>query len=157
MSDLNPAEIYRRYERNELDEAAAVGYLKLIIENSSDDELRVRSVELLGEMDLKAAEIFKFLEHLAASDACEEIRIASVQKIIANYLEVGVNHLKWVFQYEKSIKCLLEILKSLQSSTSIKAKELISIFERIIGERFIQIDEYNKEKRGIGQIERFLR
>jgi len=107
-------------------------------------------------MDLKATEVFKFLEHLVTSDACEEIRITSVQIIIAKFLEVGVNHLKWVFQYEKSVNCLLEILKSLQSSKTIKTKELISIFERIIEERFAQIDEYNREEMGIGQVERFL-
>ena len=54
MTDVNPTEIYRRYERKELDTAAAVGYSKSVIESSSDEDLRVWSVEVLGKMDLGA-------------------------------------------------------------------------------------------------------
>ena len=61
MSDLNPTEIYRRYQRNELDKALAVNYLKSIIESSNDDDLRVRTVKFLGEMNLKAGDVFEFL------------------------------------------------------------------------------------------------
>ena len=62
MLNLNPTEIYRRYQRKELDKAVAVGYLKSFIESISDEGLRVRSVELLGEMDLDVSEVFEFFE-----------------------------------------------------------------------------------------------
>ena len=156
MSDLNPTEIYRRYQRKELDKVLAVSYLKSFIENSSEEALRVRSAELLGEMNLEVDEVFKLFEHLVTSDLSEEIRIASTRVIIANYLEEGEDLLKWVFQHDKSINYLLEILKSLQSSTTTKAEELISIFESTFDNRFSQFDFYKKEKMGIGQIERFL-
>ncbi len=156
MSDLNPTEIYRRYQHKELDKALAVSYLKSFIENSSEEVLRARSTELLGEMNLEVDEVFKFFEHLVTSDLSEEIRIASARVIIANYLEEGEVLLKWVFQHDQSINCLLEILKSLQSSTTTKAEELISIFESTVDNRFSQIGYYQKEKMGIGQIERFL-
>jgi len=35
MSDLNPTEIYRRYQRNELDQLLVVDYLKSIIKSPS--------------------------------------------------------------------------------------------------------------------------
>ena len=57
MRDINPTEIYRRYQHKELDKAAAVGYLKSIIESSNEKDLRVRSVELLGKKDLGAGEV----------------------------------------------------------------------------------------------------
>ena len=68
MSDLNPTEVYCRYQRNELDKDLAVSYLKSIVETSSDEELRVRSVQLLGEMDLDVSEVFEFFEQLLTSD-----------------------------------------------------------------------------------------
>ena len=157
MSDLSPTELYHRYQHKELDKVSVVGYLKSIIESSNEEHLRVRSVEILGEMGLELSEIFKFFEHLVTSDTSEDIRFSSVKVIIANYLEKGVGLLKWVFQHEQTIKILLEILKSLQLITAVKTEELTSIFERIIEERFAQIDEYTREEMGIGQVERFLR
>ncbi len=156
MSDLNPTEIHRKYQCKELDKAVAVGYLKSFIESSSNEDLRVRSVELLGEMNLEVDKFFEFYEHLVTSDLSEEIRLTAAKVIINNFLEEGENLLKWVFQHEQSIKCLLDILKSLQSSTNYKAEELISIFESTFDNRFSQFDFYKKEKMGIGHIERIL-
>jgi HEAT repeat protein len=80
MSDANPIEVYRRYQRKELDKAAAVGYLKSFIESSSDEELRVQSVEFLGKINFEVGIIFEFFEHLVTSDKSENVRIAAVKE-----------------------------------------------------------------------------
>ena len=156
MSDLNPTEIYHRYQRKELDKAAAVGFLKSFIESSSDEKLRVRSVELLGEMNLEVDEIFKFLEHLMISDISEEIRIASARFIIAQYLEVGEDLLKWVFQHEQSVDCLLELQKALLLNINQNNYELLAEFEKIFNNRFPDYNCVRREEMGIGQAERLL-
>ena len=156
MSDINPTEIYRRYQIKELNKVSAVGYLKTIIESSSDEELRVRSVELLGEMNLEVGEIFKFLEHLMISDISEEIRIASARLIIAQYLEVGEDLLKWVFQHEQSVDCLLELQKALLLNINQKNYELLAKFEKIFNNRFPDYNCVRREEMGIGQAERLL-
>jgi len=107
-------------------------------------------------MDLDVSEVFEFFEQLLTSDLNEEIRLTTAEIVITNYFDEGKNLLKWVFQHEQSLNCLLGILKSLQSSSANKAEELIFIFENTIDSRFSQIHFYKKEKMGIGQIERFL-
>jgi len=156
MTDLNPTEIYRRYQRNELDKALAVMYLKTIIESSSDEELRLQSVELLGEMNLEAGEIFEFFEQLLTSDLNEKVRKVTARLVIANYLDVGENLLKWIFKHEQSVNCLLEIQKVLLFNMNQKQEELLSIFEITFNNRFPDYNYWKREEMGIGQAERLL-
>jgi hypothetical protein len=101
-------------------------------------------------------DIFKFLENLVTSDASEAVRLSSIFVIMEQHLNEGENLLKWVFQHEESTNVLLEVLKSLQSSRYLKAKELISTFERTIENRFSEMDIHKKEEMSIGHIERLL-
>ena len=141
MSDLNPTEIYERYQRKELDAAATLDYLKSIIESGSEAESRVRSVELLGKFDLNKLEDFKFLENLVTSDIDENVRLASVRIIIAKFLVEGENLLKWVFKNEKSANCLLETYNTIANSASVSAKDLLLSMEETIGLKYLV--EYN--------------
>ncbi len=156
MTDLNPTEIYRRYQRNELEKALAVDYLKSIIESSSDEEWRVSSVELLGEMFLDVDEIFKFFEQLITSDLNEKVRIVTVKLIVTNYLDVSEDLLKWVFKHEQSVDCLLELQKALLIDTNQKQEELLSVFETTFNNRFPDYNYWKREEMGIGQAERLL-
>ena len=156
MSDLNPTEIYRRYERNELDKELAVDYLKSIIENTSNEDSRVRSVQLLGEMDLKADSIFEFFEQLLTSDLNEKVRIVTAKLIVTNYLGVSEKLLKWIFKQEPSVDCLLEIQKALLLNFNQKQSELLSVFETTFNKRFPDYNYWKREEMGIGQAERLL-
>ena len=137
MSDLNPTEIYRRYQCKELDKAAAIDYLKSFIENSSDEDLRVRSIELLSEMNLDVDKFFEFFEHLVTSDLNEEIRLTAAKVIINNFLEEGENLLKWIFKHEQSSDCLLEIYDALSSRESALVKDLLVLMEETIGMNYL--------------------
>ena len=156
MSDLNPTEIYRRYQRNELDKALAVDYLKSIIESSSDEKMRVQSVELLGEMNLGVGEIFEFFEQLTTSDLNEKVRKVTARLVIANYLDVSEDLLKWIFKHEQSVDCLLEIQKALLFNKNQKQEVLLSVFETSFNNRFPDSYYWKREEMGIGQVERLL-
>jgi len=146
MSDLNPTEIYRRYQRNELDKLLAVDYLKSIIESNSEEESRVRSVEILGEMNLDAGEVFEFFEQLVTSDLNEKVRLTAAQVVINNFLEKGEKLLRWVFQHEQSCECLLGIYNTLSSKETALVEDLLSLMEETIGKKYLVYhDLLNKE------------
>ena len=157
MSDLNPTEIYRKYRRKELDKALAVDYLKSIIESSSDEELRVRSVELLGEINLEVSEVFEFLERLVRSDTCEKVRLTSIGVVIAKFLEAGVDLLRWIFKHEQSSDILLEIYESLACENNALSKDLLLLMEEIVGKHYlIYYDLLPREAMGLELLGRHL-
>ena len=135
MSDLNPSEIYRRFQSKELDKAAAIAYLKSIIENDNDEEMRIQAVKFLDEI---TNQIFKYLERLLKSDKNEKIRSVSAKLIIANYLEEGLDLLKWIFEHEQSSDCLLEIYNTLANKDSASAKDLLHSMEETIGLNYLK-------------------
>jgi len=157
MSDLNPTEIYRRYQRNELEKGLAVDYLKSIIESNSDEGLRVQSVTLLGEMDLGAEEIYEYFEQLLTSDLNEEVRLAAVQAIINNFLEKGERLLKWVIKHEQSCDCLLGIYHTFSSKESVLVNDLLLLMEENIGKNYrISHDLLPKEAMALELLGRHL-
>lgn len=157
MSDINPIEIIRRYERKELDRATAVGYLKSIIESGSTAESRVRSVELLGKFGLDKPEDFKFLENLVTSETDENVRLVSVGIIVDKFLEEAEDLLKWVFKNEKSADCLLDIYNALASCVSGFAKDILYSMEETIGmNKLIQYDLLPKEAMALELLGRHL-
>lgn len=81
MSDLNPTEIFSRYQRNELDKITAVNYLKTFAEKCSEELLRVEAVGYLGKTNLKADEIFKFL------DISRHIKRGTIFRVYKAYLD----------------------------------------------------------------------
>ena len=137
MSDLNPTEIYRKYQRKELDKAVAVAYLKSFIESSNDEDLRVQAVDLLGEMDLDVGEVFKFLEYILTSEIEVKVRGTVAELIIQKYLEQGEKTILWCFNNEKSLDCLLVIFRSLQIQKNQISKSLIKSMELILGKEYI--------------------
>ena len=136
MSDLNPTEIYRRYQRKELDKIVAVGYLKSIIENSNNENLRVQSVELLGEMNLEASEVFEFFEHLVTSDESNRIRLESLKIIVRDFLDKGIDAIHYVIKHERSADNLLFLYRTLEKINSEESKKMCNEMEFIIGKEY---------------------
>ena len=118
MSDINPTELYRRYQRKELDKAAVIGYLKSFIESSSDEDLRVRSVELLGEMNLEAGEVFEFFEHLVTSDESNHVRLESLKNIVRDFFDKGIESIRYVINHENSADNLYKLYKEVETVES---------------------------------------
>ena len=136
MSDLNPIEIYRRYQRNELDKTLAVGYLKSNIESSSDEELRVRSVEFLGEIKLDAGEIFEYFEQLLISDESRCVRLESLKIIVRNYLDIGIDVIHNIIKREKSADNLFYLYKALEEINTEDSNKLLKEMEFILGKEY---------------------
>ena len=157
MTDLNPTEIYRRYQRNELDKALAVDYLKSIIESSSDDAFRVRSVELLDEMNLDVGEIFEYFENLLAIDSCDLLKLAVISVFYRDYREISKKILLTFFEGDASPDCLLGVYKAVTDKNSDIKEDLIIFMEETIGlKRLINYDLIPKEAMALELLGRHL-
>ena len=157
MSDLNPTEIYRRYQRNELDKALAVDYLKSIIESSSNEELRVRSVELLGKMNLKANDILEFFENLLFINSSDTLKSEIITILYKNFRKICKTSLLTFFEGGASPDCLLGVYKALTNKKSEKIRDLINFIEETIGlKRLIKYDLIPKEAMALELLGRHL-
>ncbi len=133
MSDLNPSKVFESFKNNEFDKSTVVKYLQLIIEDSTHEGARIKSLKYLDKIELKSEEIFKFLENLLVSDANYLIRAAAAEIMIKRFLEKVEVVIEWVFKHEKSALCLLTIHKSLEDLGSEKARSLKRFMEESLG------------------------
>jgi len=157
MTDLNPTKIYRRYQRKELDKALAVAYLKSIIESSSDEESRVRSVELLGEMDLDAGETFEFFEQLLTNDPSDLLKSEVITILYRDFREISKEGLIKFFEGGASPDCLLGVYISLADKKSESNEDLLLFMEETIGlKRLIKYDLIPKEGMALELLGRHL-
>ncbi len=157
MSDLNPTEIYRRYQRNELEKALAVDYLKSIIGSSSDEELRVRSVELLGKMNLKANDILEFLENLLFINSSDTLKSEIITILYKNFRKICKTSLFKLFEGRASPDCLLGVYNALINKKSENSEDLIDFMEETIGlKRLIKYDLIPKEAMALELLGRHL-
>ena len=157
MSDLNPTEIFRMYQRNELDKVLAVDYLKSIIESSSDEELRVRSVELLGEMDLDAGVIFDFFDQLLTNDPSDLLKSEVITILYRDFREISSLRLQKFFEGGASPDCLLGVYRALTNKKSETVRDLINFMEETIGlKRLIKCDLIPKEAMALELLGRHL-
>ncbi len=115
-SNLNPELIYDSYKNGKLDEKVASERLIAIIESESDEDKRVRSVEILGKISSEQHKNFKIMENLLVSDSNERVRYAATNIILDDYVNKGVKVIKWALRHEKYPKCLSVILKSMNKA-----------------------------------------
>ena len=156
MSELMPLKIFNDFQNGELDKATAIHYLKTIIENESADDKRLESLKLLNKIDCNSDEIFKILENLLVSDTNEQIRIETAVQIITNYPDKSEKIIHHCLRHETSIPCLSTIYKTLQKIKNSKRDKFFKEFETILENRFSSLDCYEREKLGLGSLERYM-
>ena len=78
---LAPESIYKDYRNKALDKRSASDLLISIIENSNDELLRVKCMELIQRIGDTDPKVFTLLESLLISDLNESIRISAFEAI----------------------------------------------------------------------------
>ena len=78
-----PRIIYQNFRSKQIDKAYAINLLISIIQNSSNVNLRTRSLDFLLKVEPSDEKIFHLLENLFISDSDEEIR-----RIAGNMLRI---------------------------------------------------------------------
>lgn len=122
---LTPKAIYKDYKSNDLDKNFSVDLLLNIIDHTENIETRKESIKMLGKIQPNDIETYKFLEHLIISDTNEEVRAITYNVLRKNYLEKALTPISWVLEHEKSLKCQIIGVKTLQDIDNNESKSLL--------------------------------
>jgi Leucine-rich repeat (LRR) protein len=139
---LSPNQIYKDFKEGNLEKKTALNQLFTFITNSDDMALRLESIETLQKISPNE-KVFHLFENLLISDSNEEVRIAAIKAIENNYIEKAFKPIKWAFQHENSISCLIAIVSTLGKINNDKAKSFL--IDKI---KKIDIYEFNKSLKG---------
>jgi Leucine-rich repeat (LRR) protein len=116
-----------------------------ILEKSENIETRLELLEFLGEYDLKHSPYFELFENHLISDGKEKIRAVAAEIILKNFIDLGLDALKWTIINESSslvLKTIYNLVKEsnnpfyviLESSLSDKFTKIANKFKLTIEE-----------------------
>ncbi|MFX1487889.1 MAG: hypothetical protein ACFFBI_01990 [Promethearchaeota archaeon] len=140
---LTPEKIIEDFRDNKIGKASALQSLVSFIENSNDEEIRLKSLNLLDYLDIKDNYLFQILENLVISDENATIRNIALKIIEKNFLEKSFEVLKWCVIHEKDDYCFITVIKIL---AKLKSENSKSILYNEIG-RIIKKKYLNKERK----------
>ncbi|MBD3341634.1 MAG: hypothetical protein GF353_21195 [Candidatus Lokiarchaeota archaeon] len=128
-NEISPFTVKNRFEKGRINKSEYVDLLIYILEENEDLNLRLKSLELLGNFRSKSRKIFSTLERCLITDEEEKIRSLSLLFILKNYRKEGEYTIKWVIKHEKSTK-ILKALKNTLYSSEQRYKGLKEMFEK---------------------------
>ncbi len=146
---LNPERICEEFENNNLDKHTAFDLLISLIENSENENVRVKSIESLEKIGIFNGLTFTILENLLISDSNGKIRKAAakiIEKKFSN--EKALIPLKWAIKHESNYDCLITIIKTLEKIKSKEAKAiLIDQLKKIRKTKYLNKDKNIQNKK----------
>jgi len=126
--EKNPKVLLASFRSGELDTESFSEVLISIIEGSDETKVRVESLEMLNELDLRDSKIMKLLQSLLISDSAESLRSVAAKKLIEAFLSQSHSEIRWALENESSIGCLSGMIEGLR----VKDEELLGRFLREI-------------------------
>lgn len=138
MADPSPEIVEAKYKEGELDENAATALLLSYIENSENENDRVKSIEILNQLPLHDNIHYRFIEELLISDSNINIQGYAATILISNFLERGLESIRWVIRQKRSPSLLSKVLNSLLKTAEGTLREIL-------------IEEFNTILSGQGQ------
>ena len=146
---LTPEKICEEFENNNLDKHTAFDLLISLIENSEDENVRVKSIESLEKIGIFNSKTFTILENVLISDSNRRIRNAAakiIEKEFSN--EKALVPLKWAIKHESNYECLITIIKILEKINNKEAKAiLIEQLKKIRKTKYLNKDKSIQNKR----------
>lgn len=153
--EINPKKIYEDFKNNNIDRFTAAKLLKSLIENSDITSIRIESLTILEKLNLYT---FKFIENLLISDSNTQIRLNAANIIKNNFIEKGLDPMKWVIQYETDIDCLESILDTLVIIDNIESRLiLINEIKKIRKEKYLDKSKRINNKKFKRSIKKVLK
>ena len=132
MTIINLSEICDAYANNLIDKTSATDYLKSIIENKDDTEIRKEAIELLGKINSNSENLFKYLENLLISDTDGYVRANAARIIIEKFSTKAYRPIKWVLERENNHSCLESITNAIIKSSNDNLKSLLKSIKHVI-------------------------
>ena len=123
--ETSPQKIYENYKKKILNKFSVIEQLISIIENVEKFEIREKGIEFLEKIAPEDEKIFYLMENLLISDSNEKIRNLSAKVIKGLFIEKAFEPMKFSLQHERSIKCLLTVVKTLGEINTRESKALL--------------------------------
>ena len=123
--DLKLTKIMAALSENNITKENATQLLVSLIENSTNTEIRKKSIHYLKKININQDFLFQFLENLLVTDTNNQIRVLAAQTIRERFLDRALKPMKWAICYERDYDCLMEIIETLLSINTAEAKEII--------------------------------
>ncbi len=146
---LNPEKICEEFENHNLDKHTAFDLLISLIENSENENDRVKSIESLEKIGIFNGQTYTILENLLISDSNGNIRNAAAKIIEKKFInEKALVPLKWAIKHETNYECLITIIKTLVKVNKIEAKAiLIEQLKKIRKTKYVNKDKAIQNKK----------
>lgn len=146
---LTPEKICEEFENNNLDKHTAFDLLISLIENSENENDRVKSIESLEKIGIFNGKTFNILENALISDSNGNIRNAAAKVIEKKFSnEKALVPLKWAIKHESNYECLITIIKTLEKINNKEAKVLlIEQLKKIRKTKYLNKDRNIQNKR----------
>ena len=141
--NLSPRKIYEQYERNEINNSIAFDHLISFVENSENEHIRQKAIEILDRIGIFDDKLFKILENILISDSNGKIRNVALNFLEKRFLNKVITPLKWAIKNENDYECLITIIKLLTKINSEESKLILfNETKKIMKTKYL-----NKEKK----------
>ncbi|MHA1190898.1 MAG: leucine-rich repeat domain-containing protein [Promethearchaeota archaeon] len=121
---LDPDQVFESFTKKKISKEEALNYLITVLEKSENFKLRINSLRIIGKISHKNERIFRILENCLISDEIQEIRALSSEIILNQYLQEGLNTLKWAIMNENSTQVLCHF-KSILNKNMIESYSIL--------------------------------
>jgi Leucine-rich repeat (LRR) protein len=147
---ISPHLIYKEFHNGNLEKQSAINQLFALINNFDDPKLRIESIEFLVKIGSNNEQVFNLFENLIISDSHEEVRNTAIKAISQNFIQKALKPMKWAFQHESSITCLLSIIFTIGMIKTEKAKSFL--IEKIKSMNIYEFNDSLEEAFNVGRI-----
>jgi hypothetical protein len=125
---LTPEIIQERSINGEISKNLALEQLTILIENSENDSLRLKSLNALQELNYRSENLYNLLEHLLISDENEEIRSLAGKILILSFSEKELKPIMWALENESSYSCLSSLFESIREAENFNYHKVLLTF-----------------------------
>lgn len=110
----SPENIYHDFSNNNISPAYAARLLVSLVEQGENETIRLVSLKFLKKMGKQAKISFKFLENLYVSESNHDIRLCALKIVRDRFSQDALSLIKWAFQHETNIPCLMILVDIVQ-------------------------------------------
>jgi len=135
---LTPEIIQERSINGEISKNAALEQLTVLIENSENDSLRLKSLNILYKLNFRNEFLYNFLENLLISDENEEIRSLAGRILILSFSEKELKPIMWALENESSYSCLSSLFESIREADNFNYHKVLLSFLMNILQRLMK-------------------
>jgi Leucine-rich repeat (LRR) protein len=140
--EFSPEKIYNNYQNNRYPLSKTLDLLLILIENSYQLNIRLKSLKILISIAPKSEKTYKVLEHCLISDEFHQIRAKAVEYLIRFFNNKAINVILWTVRNDASFLVLKTIRKLLNKTNDLTLyNEFNNRMERISSKLRIKSNE----------------